>query len=207
MAVTQMAEASIGELVERRLEMLDEPQGPKEAWRVGGPNEADWAARKLAKATRQLADVHAEAQRQRNEIMEAIASYLFPIDLYEKEESERLEREVGHWTAKLTEWHRDQLAEDDSLKSIKLIHATLRSRKQPDRWEFTEDEFLAWARSMIPEAVRTIEQIDKPSVKASLKGLARTDEGQVVNADGELVPGLVVLPGDTSFTIEQEVGQ
>jgi phage host-nuclease inhibitor protein Gam len=190
----------IHELVEARLDLLGAPEVVNEAWRISGRETADWAARKRAKALGQLGAVQADAQRQRDEIMEAIAPYLFPIDLYEKDETERLYREIGHWEAKLAQWHRAELAEDDKLKTIKLPHATLRSRKNPDHWEFG-DGFLSWAKDRLPTVVRVKEEIDKAAVKAALKDWQRMDDGVFVSPEGEVIP-VAVQPGEVNFTIE-----
>lgn len=191
----------IAERVEHRLEALGAPEQPDAPWRIEGREQADWAARKRAKALRQLEAVKTDAATQRAEIMEAIVSYLYPIDTFEAEETERLGREVAHWEAKLAEYHRDQLKEDDRLKTIKLPHAVLHSRKNPDKWEFT-DAFLSWAEANLPFSVVTKKQVDKVSAKGSLKDAQRLDDGHVVGPEGDIIPGLVVLPGDTNYTIE-----
>lgn len=206
MTATEMVDTTeIAERVERRLELLGAPEAQPENWKIDGRETADWAARMRAKRLGQLAEVKGDAARQRAEIMEAIAPYLFPIDMFEKEETERLSGDIRHWEAKLAEYHRDQLAEDDHLKTITLPHAKLHSRKQPDKWEFADETFIAWAREELPMAVRTKEEVDKPSVKKALKDLERIEGGALLRPDGEVVPGLVVLPGDTTFTVEQEV--
>lgn len=203
MVVTQTA-LDISERVERRLEALGAPEDQSHPWRIDGRETADWAARKRAKAFQALQRVQVDAATQRNEIMDAVASYLFPIDLWEKDETERLGREVAHWEAKLAEYHRDVLAEDDHAKTIKLPHAQLHARKQPDKWEFG-DEFLSWAKTTMPHLVRIKEEVAASTAKASLKALDRTDEGQLVSTEGEVIPGLTVIPGAVTYTIEQDV--
>lgn len=209
------------EAVLAALEDLDAPTGDTGRmerfgdgrFRLADAGQADWAARKLARATDQLNEAKALAARQRQAILDAVAPHLRTIDDWLAEEQGRIEGEVGHWEALLTQYHRDQLeADPKGPRTIRLPHATLSARKLPDRWEFTE-EFERWAKGHRPDLLRT--EVTKPAAK---KALAVTDQGTPVadvvtgpvTEDGEIptaaveVPGVTVTLGEVRFSVEVE---
>lgn len=117
----------------------------------------------------------------------------------------------------LESFHRAVLAEDPKAKTVRLPSGELVARKAPDRWDFDDEAFLAWAADHHPEFVRTKVEVDKPTVKKALVGgvvdrdadngggLIVARPGHVISADGEVVPGVEVTPGEVRFTAKTEV--
>jgi len=105
--------------------------------------------------------------------------------------------------AVLEQYHRARLARDPKAKTISLPSGSLVARKLPDRWEFDDDAFLAWAQDHRTDLVRMRDpEVDKPAAKKALRVL---DDGQIIDgASGEFVPAVTVTPGDISFAVKTE---
>ena len=132
-----------------------------------------------------------------------IEPYLTPVLEWQAEQIERLGAEAERWETLLVSYHRAVLAENDREKTIKLPHGTLSSRKAPDKWEFDDEAFIAWAKANAPDLVRTKDEVAKSKVKDALKGSCRGD-GAVATDSGEIVPGVTVTIGEPSFTVTTE---
>ncbi len=195
----------LGEAVMHSLEELDAPPaGTGEGWRIEDAGSADWALRKLAKVREQIVGVNYDADAQIAAIEAAIAPYIEPITRWRDAQIERLTHDALHWESLLVAYHRAQLAEDPKAISIVRPHGTLKSRKNPDRWEFEEAAFVAWARAHSPELIRTKEEIDKALTK---KTLLVGDDGEVQLQCGEElvdVAGVSVTVGERHFEVVTE---
>lgn len=181
------------------LDQLDPAEESDGGFVVHDESSADWAVRKLARARGRQLEVTALAKRQRDAVLAAVQPYLDPIDEWAGEEIDRLEKDASFFESLLLTYHRSVLAEDPRAKTIKLPHGTLSSRKLPDRWEFDEPAFIEWASENADDLLRTKVEIYKAEAKKRLS----VDELGVVY-DGELVPGVVVTPGEPSFTVSTE---
>jgi phage host-nuclease inhibitor protein Gam len=152
--------------------------------------QADWAMRKLVRVHDQLRDVD-----------EMVARQLEPIERWRAEQTTALDRERLFWEALLIEFHRTRIEEDPEVKSIKLPHGELRSRKAPDSWSFDTEAFFKWARRHAPELIRTKEEIDKALAKSSL--FVDDDLVPHLQQGGELVEteGVSITAGDRNFDV------
>jgi hypothetical protein len=159
---------------------------------IADTGQADWAMRKLCRIVESSKEIEELAARQ-----------MEPIERWRKGEQARLDRERSFWEALLVEYHRGVIAEDDKAKSIRLPHGTLESRKLPDRWDFDEEAFLAWAAANAPEYVRVKTEIDIPLVK---KTTTVDDDGSVRFKDGtgDDVPNVAVSVGERRFAVSPE---
>lgn len=195
----------LGDAVVHSLEELDAPPaGADEAWSISDSGSADWALRKLERVRSQIAGVNSDAGRQIRAVTEAIAPYLEPIESWRDRQVEQLAKEASHWEALLIGYHRAQLAEDPKAISIVRPHGTLKSRKNPDKWDFDDEAFMAWAREYAPELIRTKEEPDKALTK---KTLLVGDEGEVqLQCGDELVDvkGVGVTVGERNFEVVTE---
>lgn len=178
-----------------------DPEAPQDA------DRADEQLRRLAKVRAEMAQIgeHARAQ----------------IDRINEWHARRVEVLAGkeRWLEEgLEMWHRAVLSDDPSRKTISLPCGTLKSRKQPDVWEFDDEAFIAWATEHAPGLVRIPEPrpaVDKKAVKVALDDNVQ-DVGSVVwrtidEATGEVfeevVPGVTVTVRPPSFSVvtDQEV--
>lgn len=117
--------------------------------------------------------------------------------------SERKRFDTSFLEHRLHAYHQARLEDDPKAKSLRFPSGELVARKQPDRWEFDEEEFVAWAAQHRADLLRTRPaEVDKPAAKKALRAL---DSGQVIDgASGEIVPAVTVTPGETSFAIKTE---
>jgi hypothetical protein len=102
-----------------------EPEGDehqdREAYRIGGPSEADWALRKLAQARSRVAEHDALAAAEERRLHD-----------WHRAVCEPLERDIEYFTSILREWHERQLAEDPKRKTVSLPAGKLVAAKNPD---------------------------------------------------------------------------
>lgn len=182
---------------------LDEPEEESPGrWHIDNAGSADWTIRHLIRARSALAKVNADADRQVAAINEAVAPFIEPIETWRAEQTEKLAKEAGNWEALLVEYHRQVLSEDKDAISIVRPHGTLKSRKLPDKWEFDEPAFIAWAAAHAPELVRVKEEIDKPLVKKVV--MAKPDGTFGMAGVEGSAQGITVTVGDRRFEIETE---
>lgn len=164
----------------------------REAFRIDTLAQADWAARKVAQARRRLAEAE-----------DVAAAQIERINAWLAEQRQRCDRDTVFLTGLLERFHRERLADDPKAKTIDLPSgAVLVARKQPDCWTFDDDQFVEWARTGYPDAVRVRTSVEVDRTVA--KKLPVVD-GQVVAPSGEVVPGVEVTPGEVRFTVKTEV--
>jgi phage host-nuclease inhibitor protein Gam len=176
--------------MERLEEVLDGSGTPdavlgEHAWIIEDAGQADWAGRKLAKANRAIAEVEQLAKQQ-----------IDAINAWKHDEMVRLEKERENWLAKLADYHRARLAEDDHVKTIRLPHVTLTARKKQDGVDIPDPlGVLEVLKKDFPFYVRTkvIEEIDRKAVK------------EAVLKSGEIIPGVYVAPGEVEFSASTDV--
>lgn len=96
-------------------------------------------------------------------------------------------------------YHAARLREDPKATTIRLPHGILKSRAADDAWDYDDEKaFIVWAKQHLLDGVRYPEpkpQVSKPDVKKKLADWARRPDGRVVDADGNVVPGLRVSKG------------
>lgn len=151
---------------------------------------ADRMVRRIARNRRLLA-VHEEVARgEIARIEEWLVTQRAALDTTFVEEALRL-------------YHEARLARDPKAKTIHLPSGSLVARKLPDRWEFDDDAFLAWAQDRRTDLIRMRDpEVDKPAAKKALRVL---DDGQIIDGtSGEFVPAVTVTPGDISFAVKTE---
>lgn len=154
---------------------------------------ANWALRKLTQIRRLAAEDRAVAEAEMKRIDEWLQGRLVKYG-----------RDETFFTQHLRGFHERRLAEDPKAKTISLPNGELVARKAPDRWVLDEEEVLPWAKEqgltrVIPEQVA----IDKNALKKRLT--AKGD--QAVDPDsGELVPGVTIEQGQTTFSVRVKDG-
>ena len=155
-------------------------------------DEADRRLRMLAKVRGEIAEVERQA-----------AAEIARVNEWAESRYSVLHGRAQWLEDGLEMWHRAVLSEDPSRKSISLPCGTLKSRAQQPEWEFSP-EFLPWAVQHAKALVRipTPEpQVDKNAAK---KALNWADDGTVMTADGEVVPGVTVAVRGPAFSVVTE---
>lgn len=170
------------------------PDAPEEAeetqegggWRVKSLDDASWASRKIAEASRCLADIEAWAQRERERIDSVVAR-----------ESASHERTIHFFTGHLAAWMREEIETGrQTKKSIALAGGVLKLTKRQPKIEVNGDVFLPWAEKSAPNLVRT--EIKKSVNLSALREFCQyAEEGRLV-VDGEIVEGATWEPQEDS---------
>lgn len=167
---------------------------------------ADWQLRRLARLRRLMAENDALAAVEIERVRAWVAG-----------ENARLERQATFYEQALTAFHAQLLDGDPKRKTINLPAGSLKARKHPDSVVVLDaEQFVAWALDERPELVRTKVEPNKSEIKRllSVGPLADdVDPGHVLvdPTSGVTAPGVVLTPGETSFTVDcdlrKEVGE
>jgi len=170
-------------------EILDTYSGDAadEGFTVDSEEKAIWAAEKLVAAHAEIA-AHQLAASQRIALMN---QWLTDV-------TRPLAARVEFFEGMLDHYHREVFAADSKKKTIPLPGVQLKSRAGQDAWAFDADLFLAWADEHAPELVRVKRE---PNAAEAKKALTAAGGGVAVNADGVVVAGVVITPGETKFSI------
>jgi len=116
-----------------------------------------------------------------------------------------LTRQEAWATSSLAQFHAAMLRDNPKATTLDLPGGKLVARKQQPAWEFGP-EFVTWAMSSAPDLVRIPEPVpaaDKAAAKKALTITGESGEGvPVVDAQGELVPGVAVTFRGVKHTVE-----
>lgn len=116
-----------------------------------------------------------------------------------KEVLEPLQLEMEQLKINLTTYHQREL-EGGGDKTIKLPWATLKSKKQPQDYERSEETLLTWAQENAPEFVKT----PAPTVNWGdlKKSLVVAGDKVLLKETGEIVSGLAPKERVVKFDVE-----
>lgn len=149
----------------------------------------------VARSLRRLARI----RRQRDLDVEVARSQIAQVEAWRARRLE-VHGNAERWLLdQLRRYHEARLAQDPKSKTIGLPNGTLKARAAQPRWEIDAETFTAWALESEPSLLRIKHEPDKPEIKRVL-GDHVLDDGRV-HLDDEVVPGVQVVPGDTSFTV------
>lgn len=163
--------------------------------------DADQADRWL----RRLGHLHADDRADEELANARIAT----INTWLMARREQRRRAVEYLERSLELWHAANVA-NGAAKTITLPAGKVASRAQQPEWDFDDAAFLAWATEHAPDLVNQpappAPRPDKPAAKKALTvaGLDRArpgDELPVVDENGEVVPGLVVVARGPKVTV------
>lgn len=171
------------------------------AFRVEGPEQAAWAARKLAKAKAEVEAIRDQADAEARRI----------ADWQERAEAGPT-RDIAFFTGLLSDWHRRlldrELAEDASGDWDRVKHksrtlpngVTVAARRNPDSWAVERDVFVPWAEA---HGLGDLVKVEKsPRIAETKKALTVTEAGVVNPETGEVVEGVTVIPGEVSIAVK-----
>ncbi len=169
-------------------ELSAEPEGdlPPEA-RLPDEVTDYWAPiliRRLARRRRRMEDARtvADAEKAR-------------IDDWLKEQAHRYR--TDELEQALAGFHAARLVDDPDAKTLRFPAGDLISRAGQAEWDFDES-FLEWAERERPELLRRKVEIDRVAAKKAVTVAL----GVAFDEAGEVVPGVTVTPGATSFTVK-----
>lgn len=193
---------SLGELYDDLDEHLtatwNTGEGESATFTIDSLDKAEWAARKIARARRRLAEAEDLANAERTR-----------IDQWLGDQQARCDQDCGFFEELLARFHRDRLADDPKARTIRLPSADLVARKRPDSIVVDEsdehvDATFAWCEANLPSAVVVRRSFDKNVLKRALFPSVDGEVGvvQARTSDGELVPGVAFKVGEVSFTVK-----
>ena len=139
---------------------------PTEGWHVTDRSAAQWAMQRIYELRQQQDGIKAEAQQVRAPLEHQLAL----IAAWETQELTALEQSVQFFEGELIRWMAHERAEHPDLKSVKLAHGTVASRKKPDGIEIADEQaVLALAKAQgWTELVRVKEELNKSAVKEAV---------------------------------------
>lgn len=171
------------------------------AFRVEGPEQAAWAARKLAKVRAEIDALNEQARWEFSRIQAWIDSVRV-----------QPERDLAFFEGLLVDWHRRlldrELAEDADGDWDRVKHksrtlpngVTVAARRNPDSWAVERDVFVPWAEA---HGLGDLVKVEKsPRIAEAKKALTATQAGVVNPETGEVVEGVTVIPGEVSISVK-----
>ena len=137
--------------------------------------------------------------RERDRIRRNAAAEIDRIQAKAIADEHPLTEKIGWLENELAGYLRRLRESDPKLKTYKLPGGNLTVRAGRSRTIVNDGPaFVEWALSAAPAALK-IEPL--VSVLTPSHGFVRTDDGPIVNADGEVVPGVEVVTGDESYGV------
>lgn len=163
---------------------LDDDEA-RQAWRIHSDREAAWAMRKLAAAV-------AETER----VTQAAADEIDALKAWRDAALAGPTHDAEFFEAALVAYRLELEERNPELpKTYKVPGGVIARRKRPDTYRVTDDQaFIAWALDTGLEHLLHIE----PRT-SGLKAFTANDEGTLVTADGEVVPGVEHVVGTDAY--------
>lgn len=141
----------------------------------------------------------AKIRRERDTFKELVEAEIARIRAVLEHRTETLNAQESWHLDRLRRYHEAALRLDPKAKTIGLPNGSLKARAGQARFVYDDEEAcVSWLADNAPDMVRVKREVDKVRMKARLAVL----DGHAVSADGEIVPGVSVLPGETSFTVD-----
>jgi len=146
-----------------------------------------WAMRKISTIDRGIAEVDkaADAEVER-------------VNTWRAEEIKRISSQRGFFEGLLEGYHRRIMAENPKKKTIKLPHGQLQIRAQKPEFIKDDKKIIEWAEKEMPAIVTKEPKLDWGTLKDSLKIV----ENIAMTSQGEVVPGITVVPRGDKFNVK-----
>ena len=152
-----------------------------EGFVVDNDQKADWAIRKLAVIRRKQAENKAIYDAEVIRITEWLSTVNTALD-----------RDALYFEAILTPYA--LLQRSEGRKTVTLPHGTLKTTAGQSHIEFKdESKFIEWAKVNDPALLRIKTDVDKSALKVLI-----SEEGVLISTQGEIIPDVQVVPGQTS---------
>ena len=156
-------------------------------FRINDDGAASWAMRKLAEINDQLLS-NEQIHKQETE----------RLNLWLTEVNKPLESKTLFFKSILEDYARRERNEKDR-KTISLPHGKVSTRPASDKWETDTATLLAFLKTN--ELTDLIKVKEEPSMTAVKNAFTVTPDGQVLTAEGEIVPGVKIIQTDISVSI------
>ena len=159
----------------------------KEKFEVNSLSSADWALRKIKELE---ADI-----KQNNDFAEAEK---IRLEQWLESENRKYQESIEYFNGLLSHYLQE-LRKDNPKAKISTPHGTVSTRKNPKQWTYSDDVLAELEEKEMFEFIRIKKEVDKKELK---KVLSATDDGIVVNSDGEVIKGITVVDGGEVMTVK-----
>ncbi|UZN53063.1 host-nuclease inhibitor Gam family protein [Bacillus paralicheniformis] len=190
----------MAEIEEIKKDLMDampqEEEGP-EIFEVHDLETAAEAQRRVAYFKRKQAEIDAVADKQ----IERLKMEIEQLEHWQEEaKKEYVERE-NFYKHRLERYMREEVRKMQEngkkpKKTIKLPYGTIKLVKQQPEYQRNENDLLEYAESK--GFVRVKKDVDW----ATIKQKAKVFGDKLIDADGELIPGVTVVDREDKFTVE-----
>ena len=167
---------------------FDPVEVPRERFVVDDDSSATWAMRKALAAQRAIDEVQAIA-----------AAEVERITAWAERETAGHQHDYDYFAGLLIAYGMAQRQE--GRKSVSLPYGKITSRAGSKSTQIDPEVFVPWAKEHAPDLVK-VETKETPIKAAIAKAGTVTDDGVLVTADGEVVPGVTVTTGDVTYNVE-----
>lgn len=174
-------------------EVKQQKQEEKERFKIENTEQLTWAFRKLKafKAKEREIEEIANAERER-------------IDTWEEQEKKKIQDSIEYFESLIYEYHMEQLTKDPKAKTLSTPYGKSKARTNKPKPKKADEKAIL-------QHVLENEMNDyiKPTLKwGDLKKNIQIAEisGRLIAVDenGQEIPGVVVEPEQTKFTVEVE---
>ena len=159
----------------------------KEKFEVNSLSSADWALRKIKEL---------EADIKQN--MDFAESEKIRLEQWLESENHKYQESIEYFNGLLSHYLQE-LRKDNPKAKISTPHGTVSTRKNPKQWTYSDDVLAELEEKEMFEFIRIKKEVDKKELK---KVLCATDDGIVVNSDGEVIKGVTVVDCGEVMTIK-----
>ena len=159
----------------------------KEKFEVNSLSSADWALRKIKELEAGI--------KQNNDFAE---SEKIRLEQWLESENRKYQESIEYFNGLLSHYLQE-LRKDNPKAKISTPHGTVSTRKNPKQWTYSDDVLAELEEKEMFEFIRIKKEVDKKELK---KVLSATDDGIVVNSDGEVIKGVTVVDGGEVMTVK-----
>ena len=165
-----------------------------ESWHVEDLSSAEWAMRRVAKATKEIADIDAAAQQWHQEIED-----------WRDKVAKRPNQTIEFFSEHLARYARKAREANEDNKTLVLPSGEVRTRSSKEKIVVDDVEAaLEWARTAAPDAIKTTESLLVKELAHHVAIQRGDEEAQPLLVDptsGEIVAGLSLAPATLSVTV------
>ncbi len=159
----------------------------KEKFEVNSLSSADWALRKIKELEANI--------KQNNDFAGAEK---IRLEQWLESENHKYRESIEYFNGLLSHYLQE-LRKDNPKAKISTPHGTVSTRKNPKQWTYSDDVLAELEEKEMFEFIRIKKEVDKKELK---KVLSVTDDGIVVNSDGEVIKGVTVVDGGEVMTVK-----
>ena len=161
-----------------------------EGWKVDSMSAANWAMEKIRARRAEMTELKKFADAKKAQ-----------IDEWLQEQTESLQDEVEFFEAKLKPFVADML-EGKKTKTLKFPCGACSFKKSAPKFTKDDEVLTQWEMLNEKDNINTKYSVNWADFK---KTLQYAQDGNMISADGEVVPGLTYSVEEDSFTVKTEV--